>query len=136
MSSIVFSRPGRAALVFEDSAEPPACRWSSFEELPGGPRLREFSYPGIDGADALRLGAAPREFLQRGLLLAADESGLATLAAAVRAAADGAAGTLAVRGGAETFSGAVLASARFFDHGRADGSFIVRYELRWKQLAP
>ena len=136
MSTITFTPGAGAALVFDNAASPPSYRWTEFREEPSGPRLREFTYPLIDGADAICLGAAPREFVQAGALLAATESALGTMQAALRAAASGSTGTLSVRGGAQSFANTLLAAVRFFEHGPAGANHLVRYELRWRQLSP
>jgi len=135
MTTITFTPYGQAALVFDNAAAPPSYRWSLFREVRTGPRLREFSYPRLDGADAVLLGSGPREFVQEGMLVAASESALATMMAAVRTAASGASGPLVVRG-TQTLGNTVLAAVSFFGHGRAGANYAVRYALRYRQLAP
>jgi hypothetical protein len=136
MSTIVFTPAAGAALVFDNAASPPSWGWDAFREEPAGPRLREFSYPGIDGADAVLLGAAPREFVQIGRLFAAGAAALGAMQAALRAAANGVAGTLSVRGGAQSFANTLLLAVRFTDGGSDAAAHWARYELRWRQLVP
>lgn len=136
MSTITFTPSSGAALVFDGSLAAPSFGWDSFREEPSGPRLREFTFPGIGGAAAVVLGAAPRQFTQAGRLLAASESELASMRSALRAAASGSAGALSVRGGAESFPNTLLVSVRFTAHGRDAAGHWARYELGWRQLSP
>jgi hypothetical protein len=136
MSVIAYAHPA-GELVFADAASgaPPAVRWTSFRERPRARRRREFSYPGADGVEELRLGAGAQELELEGYLIAGSESELAALKAALRAANDGRAGTLSVRGAAERFAEVVLAELSFGEH--AVGQYYLEsFRILWRSLRP
>ena len=108
-------------------------------DLGRGQRLLLRQYAGIDGADAIKLGASPRAITLTALVESTSESGLRTaLEALDTAAVNASPGTLALRGSATTWSNVIMSEPpQYGEHIplQSDGTTIAqRVTLKFIQL--
>ena len=121
---------GEAVWTFADE--------TAAEETAVGSRFAEYEYPKIDGVEVSDLGNTPRNLVLTAWLHAADEAGLQALKDAIDAAR-GQLGTLAIRGGADSWTNVLIWGQPKYSRRippQADGTVHCRVQLVFRQLIP
>lgn len=107
----------------------------SSQEVGAEEELQESEYNGIDGVEAVRLGQRKSTFALTGWLIAADESTLHAAKEAIRALADGVAGTLTDHG-SNSYQYCIMRAPRFFNRRATNNGIEEDYALTFEKLGP